>query len=30
LRAGRDDFLMGRAERKEGSFITVPPTRYRW
>ena len=30
LRAGRDDFLMGRAERKEGSFIKVPPTRYRW
>jgi hypothetical protein len=30
LRAGRDDFLMGRAERNEGSFMIVPPARYRW
>jgi hypothetical protein len=30
LRAGRDDFLMGRAERNEGSFMMVPPARYRW
>jgi hypothetical protein len=30
LRAGRDDFLMGRAERNEGSFTMVPPARYRW
>jgi hypothetical protein len=30
FRGGRDDFLMGRAERSEGSFIMSPPTRYRW
>jgi hypothetical protein len=30
FRGGRDDFLMGRAERSEGSFMTPPPTRYRW
>jgi hypothetical protein len=30
LRAGRDDFLMGRAERNEGSLMMVPPARYRW
>ena len=30
FRAGRDDFLMGRAERNEGSLMMVPPARYRW
>jgi hypothetical protein len=30
-RAGRDDFLMGRAERNEGPLMMMgPPTRYRW
>ena len=29
FRTSRDDFLMGRAERNEGSLM-VPPTRYRW
>ena len=31
FRAGRDDFLMGRAERNEGPLMMmVPSTRYRW
>ena len=30
FRGGRDDFLMGRAERSEGSPMMLPPTRYRW
>ncbi|HET7022032.1 MAG TPA: hypothetical protein VFI58_15085 [Xanthobacteraceae bacterium] len=30
FKGGRDDFLMGRAERSEGSFMMPPPTRYRW
>jgi hypothetical protein len=30
FRGGRDDFLMGRAERSEGSGMVFPPGRYRW
>jgi hypothetical protein len=30
FKGGRDDFLMGRAERNEGPFMMPPPTRYRW
>jgi hypothetical protein len=30
FRGARDDFLMGRAERSEGSPMMLPPTRYRW
>ena len=30
FRGGRDDFLMGRAERNEGSPMMLRPTRYRW
>jgi hypothetical protein len=31
VRAGRDDFLMGRAERNEGPLMKMgPPTRYPW
>lgn len=30
FRTGRDDFLIGRAERNEGPPMMVPPTRYRW
>jgi hypothetical protein len=30
FRGGRDDFLMGRAERSDGSPMMFPPTRYRW
>jgi hypothetical protein len=30
FRGGRDDFLIGRAERGEGSPMMLPPTRYRW
>ena len=30
FRGGRDDFLMGRAERSEGSLMMPPAARYRW